>query len=207
MYSLQKLKKYWFVNKWAVSFLYAVVFSVWVVNTTSISGVSKVLILTTNTLMVKGLAYISEVLVKKVYRPNFYQEGKMTLVDVIRRQTTSWGKFSEIYKSEDDYEKRKEFDIGIRSIWLTYLLTVIVVFITNAYVVLSTGNKNLFIVNWNRVTSVFFLITAYSLFLVFLEGWEFEKVRFGGANVKKLIRDYIILMIVLLSLAFWFATK
>lgn len=106
--------------------------------------------------MVGGLVYIPEVFVKKVYKPNFHQKGKMTLVDIIRRQTTSWGKFSKIYEDNEDYEKRKGFDIGIRSIWLTYLLNVIFVFIVNAYVILSTGNVNLFIVEWSRVASAFF---------------------------------------------------
>lgn len=203
MYSLAKIKKYWLINKWLVSFLYGFIFSFWILNTSSSSFLQISFLFLINIIFVRGLLFISRWLVSRVYKPNCYYRKNMKLIDVIERETFSWGNDRQIYDSRDDYEKRKEFEISMRTIWFTYLLTLVAISSFNSTILLINGANNYFAINWGVAIAVFFLACAYLVLTILIEGWEFEKVRFGSVNVKRILIDYIPLIILFTGLALW----
>ena len=127
----------------------------------------------------------------------------MKLVDVIEKETTPWGKDAQIYDKEEDFQKRKEFEIESRKVWLVYLLTLILIAIISSALSYSSQSLIQFHINWGKAIGILFIISAYFVLLTSIEALEFEKVRFGEVNVRRIILDYATQIIVLLGLALW----
>lgn len=162
-------------HRFLTSLLLSVVYNGLIITVGTGNGNGGVLGLILNFVFVYGLSFVLEKLVAKIYKPSFYQKGRMTILDVISRYATSGGKGKPIYEKQD-YATRYNFELQIYTTIATFIVYFALIFFGFWMSVLVWGDfrNPLYEINFqNIIPAVLFfisyLIMLYALFVLRLE--------------------------------------
>ena len=199
MYSIKRIVSLWGFNQYFISLLYSIIFSSWIVSAPSQAPIFSIMLFVFNYVFVTILLTLIRTLVRKVYRPNFYLRTSMKLTDAIYRNVVSGGKTRPIYDDKDLYDKRLHFEIELRTLFITLLINALTgAFIL--YIIALTGIVvDGFSVNYKRILLSVIAFFGYFTCIEAIESYEFDKVRFGKANLFQILISHSIFFVIISS--------
>jgi hypothetical protein len=202
-YSFEKLKKFLWLNDWLIAFAYSLIFGLWVLEIKGFGIGQELSVIVLNFFISYSLLKLSNLLIRKFYNPNFYLSKNMGVKDAIEKNIINAVTKTQVYHKEDDYNKRLQFEISARSIWLACFLTIIILAVLWFILTISMQEGIQLQLDSRKTLAALLILSTYSKILMFIEAVEYEKARFKSKDVVKIYFNYLPLIIFLFLFSLW----
>lgn len=160
-------------------FILNTLFGILMIDFKNVEPIGSAAELILNLFLIYLLLSLIERLTRKIYKPEFYQKGKMTILNVIERNVLSGAKDKPLY-DDDDYQTRYNYELNLLTTvisFITYFLLLSITFMLTLIFYSAFGLEPFFYVNYLNILPVLSLFFGYLIiyYVIFNLGYCHDK--------------------------------